>query len=730
MSSKKPRILIIDDKPANQLVLNAVLEPDFELLFADSGPLGLARAVEVLPDLILLNLMMAEADAYETCRRINADRRLRNIPVVFAMEQSEPRAAASSGLPWNVADGLTQPIKAEITRRRIRNLLHREHLRRANEAYREQLAKQQQALQESEAFTHTILNSLTEHLAVLDAQGVIVSVNRAWERFAAENSRPGQTANAVGVSYKRVCMAAAGQPGGEEALAAWAGIEAVLSKAQPQFTLEYPCDSPDQSRWFCMRVYPMLAGRQGVVVVHENITERKHAEATLRQSEERLSLILHGTRDGFWDCDLVRNEVYYSPRCWNMLGYQEGELAADADLWQHLIHPDDLERVQQVFRAALAEGSDSCEVEFRLRHKDGHYLNICSRAVILRDEQGKTTRISGANMDMTARQRAEEALREQEEFFRLITENLQGFVAVLDTDGRRIYNSPHYAPLLGNRSIAGASSFEDIHPDDRERVTRVFRDTVATGVGHHLDYRFLTADGGIRLMESRGCVIRDNQGRTKCVVVISQDVTKRKENEEKIHRLAFYDALTKLPNRVTLYDRLRQAMAASKRRGGYAALMFVDLDNFKPANDRYGHEVGDLLLIEAANRLTSCIREVDTVARFGGDEFVVILSDLHADQAESTTQATIVAEKIRSRLAAPYRLTMKHDGQANKTIETMETLETIEYHCTASIGVALFLDHQGSPDDIVKWADAAMYEAKEAGRNSIRVYDTPRQAVP
>lgn len=151
---------------------------------------------------------------------------------------------------------------------------------------------------------------MTEHLAVLNTQGVIVSVNRAWERFAAENSRPGRRANAVGVSYKRVCMAAAGQPGGEEALAAWAGIEAVLSKAQPRLALDV-CDSPDQSRWFCMRVYPMLAGRQGVVVVHENVAERERAEATLRQSEERLSLILHGTRDGFWDCDLVRNEVYY-----------------------------------------------------------------------------------------------------------------------------------------------------------------------------------------------------------------------------------------------------------------------------------------------------------------------------------------------------------------------------------------------------------------------------------
>lgn len=130
---QKPRRcpLIIDDKPANQLVLNAVLEPDFELLFADSGPLGLARAVEVLPDLILLNLMMAEPTLTRPAGGSTPTGDCGAFPVVFAMEQSEPRAAASSGLPWNVADGLTQPIKAEITRGRIRNLLHREHLRRA-----------------------------------------------------------------------------------------------------------------------------------------------------------------------------------------------------------------------------------------------------------------------------------------------------------------------------------------------------------------------------------------------------------------------------------------------------------------------------------------------------------------------------------------------------------------------------------------------------------------------
>ena len=179
-------------------------------------------------------------------------------------------------------------------------------------------------------------------------------------------------------------------------------------------------------------------------------------------------------------------------------------------------------------------------------------------------------------------------------------------------------------------------------------------------------------------------------------------------------RLAFYDTLTKLPNRRLLSDRLDQAMSASQRNGLYSALMFLDLDNFKPLNDTHGHVVGDLLLIEAANRLKDSVRAMDTIARFGGDEFVVMLCELDADKSKSTAQAKLVAEKILASLSDPYLLTLMHDGQADTVVE---------HRCTASIGVALFVNHEGSQDDIMGWADAAMYLAKKGGRNQIQFYD-------
>jgi len=195
---------------------------------------------------------------------------------------------------------------------------------------------------------------------------------------------------------------------------------------------------------------------------------------------------------------------------------------------------------------------------------------------------------------------------------------------------------------------------------------------------------------------------------------LQEEISRRVRSEERIRHLAFHDALTGLPNRRVLGDRLNQTMAASKRSGLYSALMFLDLDNFKPLNDTYGHDVGDLLLIEVARRLTACVREMDTVVRIGGDEFVVMLSELTADQDMSIEQARVVVEKIRLSLAEPYHLTFSKAGQFDATIQ---------HHCSASIGVVVFANHDASQAELLKWADAAMYAAKEAGRNTIR-FDT------
>jgi len=209
--------------------------------------------------------------------------------------------------------------------------------------------------------------------------------------------------------------------------------------------------------------------------------------------------------------------------------------------------------------------------------------------------------------------------------------------------------------------------------------------------------------------------VRRRTGELEAALLENEKITRAlRESENHIRHLAFHDTLTQLPNRRLLNDRLGQAMAASKRSGRYGAVLFLDMDNFKPLNDTYGHDVGDLLLIEVARRIIRCVREMDTVARFGGDEFVVMLSEVDVDKQLSVAKAGIVAENIRATLAEPYSLVRKQEGNEETTVKHL---------CTSSIGVALFINHEANQEDVLKWGDMAMYQAKEDGRNRIRFFD-------
>ncbi|WP_210541941.1 GGDEF domain-containing protein [Rhodoferax sp. PAMC 29310] len=184
---------------------------------------------------------------------------------------------------------------------------------------------------------------------------------------------------------------------------------------------------------------------------------------------------------------------------------------------------------------------------------------------------------------------------------------------------------------------------------------------------------------------------------------------------DNVLQLAFQDMLTGLPNRRVLIDRVNQARVASKRSELYASLLLLDLDNFKPLNDTYGHAAGDLLLIEVARRLQQCVRETDLVVRFGGDEFVVLLTALSRHQGDAAELADAVAKKIAHALKQPYLLEVQDE---------LRQSSTVEHHCTASIGIALFVNEAACHDEILKWADAAMYRAKKAGKNRIQLHDS------
>lgn len=250
--------------------------------------------------------------------------------------------------------------------------------------------------------------------------------------------------------------------------------------------------------------------------------------------------------------------------------------------------------------------------------------------------------------------------------------------------------------------------------EGKEVFARLFPQLKAEEHIENIQVQLVPKSGITKWVSVSASIIKDGQGNFLSTRTVMYDITEIKLMEEQVRQHAFYDALTHLPNRHLLEDRLSQALSASERSHCYGALLFLDLDNFKPLNDSHGHSMGDLLLVEAARRLKKCVREVDTVSRFGGDEFVIILNELSTDKAESIQRAMKVAKKIQRFLIKPYCLTQTKEDKLNFCVKHI---------CSASIGISLFIDNTKPQEELLKQADNAMYCAKNNGKNSIFLFN-------
>jgi diguanylate cyclase (GGDEF)-like protein/PAS domain S-box-containing protein len=290
-------------------------------------------------------------------------------------------------------------------------------------------------------------------------------------------------------------------------------------------------------------------------------------------------------------------------------------------------------------------------------------------------------------------------------------------MAITDKDTRIQWANPAFAEMTGYAvSELIGLALRDLGKSEKQdhAYDQTIWKTILAGNSWHGELIHRQKNGVDYDEEMTITPIKDDTGNPTHFFAVMRNITERKKSEEQIRTLAFYDTLTQLPNRRLLDDRLSRAMIASKRSNRYGALMFLDLDNFKPLNDKYGHGTGDLLLIEVARRITQCVRGTDTVARFGGDEFVVILDGLSTDRNESLSEAEIVAEKIRRSVVEPFILSVHKEGRGEVSIE---------HRCSVSIGVALFIGDGIIADDLLKRADMAMYRAKDKGRNRIHFFD-------
>jgi diguanylate cyclase (GGDEF)-like protein/PAS domain S-box-containing protein len=306
------------------------------------------------------------------------------------------------------------------------------------------------------------------------------------------------------------------------------------------------------------------------------------------------------------------------------------------------------------------------------------------------------------------KERAEAELRRREEQYRLITENTQDLISMVDPEGNFTYLSPSAFALLGyhSKDLIGTSSFALIHDEDRQAATATLQRILRREDGGAPEFRLRRGDGEWRVFESTGSCILDDSGQPQRALFVSRDITERKRDEQTIRHLAYYDALTGLPNRTLFNDRLAQALAQAYRHRQMLGLMFLDLDRLKAVNDTLGHAMGDRLLQAVSERLKGCVREGDTIARLGGDEFMVLL--------QAVTHLQDVA-KVAQRIIEALKPSFYCDGQ--------------ELHTTASIGIALYPNDSKDADSLMKNADTAMYRAKELGRNNYQFYNANMNAT-
>lgn len=324
--------------------------------------------------------------------------------------------------------------------------------------------------------------------------------------------------------------------------------------------------------------------------------------------------------------------------------------------------------------------------------------------------------------EITQRKIIENKLKESESHYRQLTEDINDVIWKVDTNLIVTYISPSDERFRGYKAseVIGTSVF-DMFTDEsiillkekiKERLELSQKGIVLSPLTIELQHK--CKDGTLLWGEILSKQEFDEKGNIIGYHGITREITKRKELQEKIEQLAYCDTLTKLPNRRSLDEKMSFIMSKSERSQKYCALVFIDLDNFKPLNDTYGHNVGDLLLIEVANRLKNSIRKYDAVARIGGDEFVLILDEFDENKDISKEEIFKVVEKIRIYLAQTYKFNIINEE--NKNIN-------IEHSCTASIGICMFKGEIESSINIFKCADSAMYEAKESGRNTIKFYE-------
>jgi|GEM_PF-2946627 len=438
-----------------------------------------------------------------------------------------------------------------------------------------------------------------------------------------------------------------------------------------------------------------------VIATGIDITEKKSAEAALRDSEARFRAVFMRAGIGISLHDVDNIYLDCNPEFLDMLGYQANELLGKSTA--EFTHSDDLPASREADTSMLAAERETCSQEKRFRRKDGAILFGRTTTTLVRDSNNQPQYFLSMVEDITEAKQMEETLREVETTYRTLFENAVEGVFMARPDGLITTANPAMARILGYASppklLAATSETQNHYADQQSR--KLFLDTLAAqGAVANYEIQFVRKDDRTIWLSISARACPDKHGAVARIEGLAEDITDRKISEFHLQRKATFDGLTNIPNRYLFHDRFEQMLSQAKRLGHTVSLLYIDLDEFKRVNDTHGHHVGDLLLAEAATRLKTRVRRSDTLARLGGDEFTILLYDIPNKQDVENVAAQIVIS-----IAKPYYP------------------ENIKCTIAASVGVSIFPYDGDDPNELLRKADAAMYKAKEAGGNSYVFYD-------
>jgi diguanylate cyclase (GGDEF)-like protein/PAS domain S-box-containing protein len=454
--------------------------------------------------------------------------------------------------------------------------------------------------------------------------------------------------------------------------------------------------------------------------ISREINERKRAEEEVREAEQKFRNIIEHSNELFYIHDTLHKLTFISPQSIQILGYYPDEMMIE---WTNLITENPINQIGiDLTEKAIRTGERQRPYLLELYRKDKNKVLLEIDESPIKDSDGKIIGIVGAARDVTDHKKAEEALRKSEERYRSFVKNFQGIAFREKLDSTPVFFHGAVEQITGyteEELLAGQPGWDQIiHPDDIPRITVKEKLRLVPNYSEEREYRIINKNGEIRWVHEVIRNILDKSGKPFRIEGAIYDATERKQAQQQIIHMAYHDSLTNLPNRYLLKDRLRQALAAAKNYNRLVATLFLDLDNFKHINDTLGHDAGDELLKNVAERIVKYTRKSDTfarlgknesgttVARLGGDEFTILLTEI-----KNIQDAAKVAQRILNLFSKPFGI----KGQ--------------DLFVTTSIGISLYPHDGDNADTLLKNADTAMYHAKEQGRNNFQFYTESMKIV-